>query len=150
MADQSVDEPDQSHADAATLHDQPGENEERDGEQNEIAGAIDHGLRQHHEGAGIGGPEVSRGREQEHEAHGHAGENCNEEHSKGDDDGAIAAEPGQPKLASDGRKRQCEHEAKPASPCHPPVQARKVVNRVDRKQRHAEGERECYERGGQL
>ena len=99
MADQRVDEAHQPDADAAAFHHQAGENEERHREQNEIAGAVDHGLRQHHQRCGSGAPQIGRGRQQQHEADGNAGENGDEEQAERGDDRGVVAEQRQPDVA---------------------------------------------------
>jgi hypothetical protein len=102
MADQRVDEPDEPQAETPALHDQPGENEERDGEKNEIAGTLHHGLRQHHERGSVRCPEIRRRRQQQNEAHRRTGEDRDEEQGKRHDDGGVATEPGEPKIAGHG------------------------------------------------
>ncbi len=51
MTDERVDEADQPHADAAALHDEPGQDEEGNREKNVVPCASDHGLRQDDERA---------------------------------------------------------------------------------------------------
>ncbi len=99
MADQRMDEAHQPDADAAAFHHQARENEERHRQQDEIAGAVDHGLRQHHQRSGSGAPQIGRGRQQQHEADGNAGEDRDEEQAEGGDDRGVVAEQRQPDVA---------------------------------------------------
>ena len=91
MADQGVDEADQPDADAAALHHEAGQNEEGHGKENEVAGAVDHGLRQHHQGCRSGAPEIGRGRQQQDEADGNAGQDRDKEQAERDNDGGVVA-----------------------------------------------------------
>ena len=121
MADQRMDEAHQADADAAALHHEPGENEERHREQNEIAGAVDHGLRQHHQRGGSGSPQIGRGREQQHEADGNAGEDRDKEQAERRDDRGVVAEQRQPDVAGEGGDGddRGEHQRRRAAPSLP-------------------------------
>src|SRR6516162_8394253 len=79
MADQRMDETHKPHADAAALHNQPGQDEKRDREQNEIAGPVHHSLWQHDKRAGVSGPKVSCGRKQQHKTDGYTREDHGKE-----------------------------------------------------------------------
>jgi hypothetical protein len=79
VANQRVNKAHEPYANPATFHDQAGQNEEGNGKQDEISGAVHHGLWQHDEGTRIGDPQVDGCGEEQHEAHGHTDEDGNEE-----------------------------------------------------------------------
>ncbi len=141
VADQKLDETHQTNADAAALHHQACENEEGNREQDEISGAVDHGLRQHDQRGRAGAPEIGRGGKQQHEADGNAGEDRGEEQRQRHHDGGIVAEQRQPDVAGQGCYRNGAEERCAHPQCKRAVIAAQVDDGVHGQQRHADRQR---------
>jgi hypothetical protein len=150
MAHQRVDEAHQAHADAAAFHDQAGEDEEGHGEQDEIAGAASHGLRQHHEGWCVRGPQVARRGKQQDEADRHARANRNEEESERKDNGRVVIERGKPCIPQDCCGDCRRNHGQTRGKGDAPVLVQEVIEGKEREKRHAERQRQRDDRGRRL
>jgi hypothetical protein len=142
VADERVDEAHEAEADAAALHDQSRENEEGQRQQDEIAGAVHHGLRQRHDRGGVSHPQIRRGGEQQPEADRHAGEDRDKEQDQRRCDGVVARNPrlppriGQPKHRDKGREQAAGHQRRRV------MLAAKPLAGVESEQRHRDRQRE--------
>ena len=150
MTYQRVDEPDQPYADAAALHDEAGQDEERHGEQDEIASPVHHGLGQHDERSGVGSPQVGGGCEQQHEADRYPGEDRGEEQRERREDRRVAPELRQPKIAGRRGRRHHPNKGGADAPSHSAVLAAQVGQGVEYEQGHADRERQRDHRRGEL
>ena len=149
MADESVDETHEPHADIAALHDQPGQNEERHGKQNVIAGAVDHGLGEHHERA-VGRPKIGRGCKEKDEANGDTGKDRHEEQRECDRKRRIASERRQPHIACERNNRDDPRGDDHNHGCRSPGFTAKILGCMQCEERHCEWKRQRDQRRGRL
>ncbi len=150
MPDKGVNEAHQADADAAALHHEAREDEEGHREQDKVAGAVDHRLRQHHQRRGSGAPEIGRGREQQHEADGDAGEDRKEEQAERGDDRGVVAEQGQPGIASEGCDGDEHGKDEADAKRHRAMIAPEIDRGIEHEQRHAGRQRRGNQRRRQL
>ena len=142
MADQGVDEADQPDADAAALHHEAGQNEEGHGKENEVAGAVDHGLRQHHQRRRSGSPEVGCGGQQQDEADGDAGQDRDKEQAERRNDGGVIAKHRQPDVAGQRGGRNRRGKSRTDAQRHRAVIAPEIDRGVQHQQQHPDRQRQ--------
>jgi hypothetical protein len=144
MPDQCMHELDEAQRDAAALHDESGKDEERQCQQHEVAGAVDHVLWQRHHRHGVGDPEIGDGAQEERKADRQRAEDGDEEEAERRDDGAVAGEPRRPR-GPRGRGEDEQRDEHSGGDNHRgAVLPRQPIDRGKREQGHAGGER-CHD-----